>query len=104
MNYDFWYQPRQNVLVSSEFGVPNAYEPGFDLDDVAAGRYGQQLHFWDLEKRELQQTIDLGETGLVPLEVRWRHDPEATRASSARRCRARCGASPARTAATRPSR
>ena len=41
LNYDFWYQPRKNVLVSSEFGEPNAYEKGFDLDDVAAGRYGQ---------------------------------------------------------------
>jgi selenium-binding protein 1 len=77
MNYDFWYQPRKNVLVSSEFGVPNAYEPGFDLDDVAAGRYGRRLHFWNLERRELEQSIDLGETGLVPLEVRWKHDPEA---------------------------
>ncbi len=26
LNYDFWYQPRKNVLVSSEFGEPNAYE------------------------------------------------------------------------------
>jgi len=37
-NYDFWYQPRKNLLVSSEFGEPNAYEPGFDLEDVSAGR------------------------------------------------------------------
>ena len=37
MNYDFWYQPRKNMLVSSEFGAPNAFEHGFDLDDVAAG-------------------------------------------------------------------
>ena len=36
-NYDFWYQPRKNVLVSSEFGEPNAFEPGFDLDDVERG-------------------------------------------------------------------
>ena len=76
-NYDFWYQPRKNTLVSSEFGEPNAYEPGFDLEDVAAGRYGQRLHFWNLEKRELEQTIDLGEQGLVPLEIRWLHDPDA---------------------------
>ena len=76
-NYDFWYQPRKNTLVSSEFGEPNAYEPGFDLEDVAAGRYGRRLHFWDLEKRELEQTIDLGEQGLVPLEIRWLHDPDA---------------------------
>jgi selenium-binding protein 1 len=77
MNYDFWYQPRKNVLVSSEWGEPNAYEPGFDLADVEAGRYGRRIHFWNLEKRELEQTIDLGEKGLVPLEVRWLHDPDA---------------------------
>ena len=77
LNYDFWYQPRKNVLISSEFGEPNSYEKGFDLDDVAAGKYGSRLHFWDLEQRTLEQTVDLGETGLVPLEVRWLHDPEA---------------------------
>ena len=76
-NYDFWYQPRQNTLVSSEFGAPNAYEPGFDLADVQAGRYGRQLHFWNLEERTLEQTIDLGEQGLVPLEIRFLHDPDA---------------------------
>ena len=27
LNYDFWYQPRKNALVSTEFGEPNAYEP-----------------------------------------------------------------------------
>jgi selenium-binding protein 1 len=77
MNYDFWYQPRKNVLASSEFGTPNAYEKGFDLDDVAAGHYGQRMNFWNLEERTLEQTIDFGEQGLVPLEIRWLHDPEA---------------------------
>jgi selenium-binding protein 1 len=77
MNYDFWYQPRKNALVSSEWGEPNAYEKGFDLDDVAKGRYGRRLHFWDLEQRTLEQTIDLGEQGMVPLEIRWLHDPDA---------------------------
>ena len=77
LNYDFWYQPRKNVLISSEFGEPNAYEKGFDIEDVGAGRYGQRIHFWDLAERRLEQTIDLGEPGLVPLEVRWLHDPEA---------------------------
>jgi methanethiol oxidase len=77
LNYDFWYQPRHNVLASSEFGEPNAYEGGFDLDDVAAGRYGSRLHFWNLAERRVEQTLELGETGLVPLEVRWLHDPDA---------------------------
>lgn len=77
LNYDFWYQPRKNTLVSSEFGEPNAYEPGFDLADVEAGRYGQRIHFWNLETHDLEQTVDLGEKGLVPLELRWLHDPDA---------------------------
>lgn len=78
MNYDFWYQPRQNTLVSSEFGEPNAFEPGFDLADVQAGRYGRRLHFWNLAERALEQTIDLGDQGLVPLEIRFLHDPGAS--------------------------
>jgi selenium-binding protein 1 len=77
LNYDFWYQPRQNVLASSEFGEPNAYESGFDPEDVAAGRYGSRLHFWNLEERRVEQTLELGEAGLVPLEIRWLHDPDA---------------------------
>jgi selenium-binding protein 1 len=77
LNYDFWYQPRHNVLASSEFGEPSAYEGGFDLDDVAAGRYGSRLHFWNLAERRVEQTLELGDNGLIPLEVRWLHDPDA---------------------------
>jgi methanethiol oxidase len=77
MNYDFWYQPRKNVLVSSEFGEPNAYEPGFDPADIEAGRYGQRIHFWNLETRTREQTVDLGEKGLLPFELRWLHDPDS---------------------------
>jgi selenium-binding protein 1 len=77
LNYDFWYQPRQNVLVSSEFGEPNAYEPGFDPAHVEAGRYGRRIHFWNLEERRLESSLDLGDEGLLPFELRWLHDPEA---------------------------
>jgi methanethiol oxidase len=77
LGYDFWYQPRKNVLTSSEFGEPNAYEHGFDPADVEAGRYGSRLHFWNLAERRLEETVDLGESGLIPLEIRWLHDPEA---------------------------
>src|SRR4029079_9584363 len=40
-NYDFWYQPRHNVMVSSEWGAPKTFYPGFDINDVSAGNYGQ---------------------------------------------------------------
>ncbi|RKD93545.1 selenium-binding protein SBP56-related protein [Halopiger aswanensis] len=78
MNYDYWYQPRQNVMVSSEWAAPKTYYPGFDLEDVEEGNYGHQLHFWDWEDGTVEQTIDLGEEGLIPLEVRFLHTPEST--------------------------
>jgi methanethiol oxidase len=77
-NYDFWYQPRHNVMVSSEWAAPKTFYPGFDLQDVAAGNYGQHLHFWNWEKREVIQTVDLGAEGLIPLEVRFHHNPDST--------------------------
>jgi selenium-binding protein 1 len=35
--YDFWYQPRQNVMLSTEWGTPNRIAHGFDPANVAAG-------------------------------------------------------------------
>lgn len=77
-NYDFWYQPRHNVMVSSEWAAPKTFYPGFDLQDVSAGNYGQHLQFWNWKNREILQTVDLGEEGLIPLEVRFHHNPDST--------------------------
>ncbi len=79
-NYDFWYQPRQNVMVSSEWAAPSTTRPGFQLDDVKAGKYGRHVHFWDWSKRKIAKSIDLGEKGMVPLEVRFHHNPDSTHA------------------------
>ena len=76
--YDFWYSPRHNTLLSSEWGAPNTFLDGFNPADVAEGKYGRRLHFWDLERKAKVQTIDLGDDGWIPLEIRWQHDPEST--------------------------
>jgi selenium-binding protein 1 len=76
-NYDFWYQPRQNVMISSEWAAPNTVRTGFKVEDVKAGKYGHKLHFWDWKRREISQSVDLGEQGLIPLEVRFHHNPES---------------------------
>ena len=55
--YDFWYSPRQNTLISSEWGAPNTFNDGFNPEDVPAGKYGRRLHFWDLERKTKTQTI-----------------------------------------------
>jgi selenium-binding protein 1 len=77
-NYDFWYQPRLNVMVSSEWAAPKTVATGFELEDVKAGKYGHRLYFWDWQQRKLAQTIDLGSEGAIPLEVRFHHDPESS--------------------------
>jgi selenium-binding protein 1 len=77
-NYDFWYQPRLNVMVSSEWAAPNTFVPGFKPEDVQAGKYGQRLYFWDWQERRIAQTIDMGDDGRIPLEVRFHHNPDSS--------------------------
>ena len=92
--YDFWYQPRQNVMISSEWGVPNLFKNGFNPQHVAEGRmlsrccgcclsmpvgkYGHTLHVWDWKEHTPLQDIDLGDDGMIPLELRFLHNPDAT--------------------------
>jgi selenium-binding protein 1 len=76
--YDFWYQPRHNVMISSEWGEPNAFLKGFNPADVQNEKYGRHLHVWDWTERKVIQDIDLGPDGLIPLELRFLHDPNAT--------------------------
>jgi len=76
MGYDFWYQPYHNVMISSEWGSPSAFSCGFNPQHVADGLYGKHLYVWDWQKREVIQTIDLGPQGLIPLELRFLHDPK----------------------------
>ncbi|XP_062394305.1 methanethiol oxidase [Sardina pilchardus] len=78
MGYDFWYQPRHNVLMSTEWGAPKALGNGFDIEDVKAGLYGRRVHVWDWTTHKRVQTLDLGEEGAIPLEIRFLHDPAAT--------------------------
>ncbi|XP_037083756.1 methanethiol oxidase-like [Pollicipes pollicipes] len=75
-NYDFWYQPYYNVMISTEWGSPRAFGRGLNLDDLAAGRYGTHLNIWDWTSRRLMQRIDLGAEGVMPLEIRFLHDPK----------------------------
>ena len=77
--YDMWYQPRVNIMVSSEWGEPNAFVPGFNPEHVKNGRYGHHLHFWDFKERKHLFEIDLGlAEGALPLEVRMLHEPTST--------------------------
>lgn len=73
-NYDFWYQPKHNAMVSSEWASPRTFAPGPNFDDVKNGKYGQKIHVWDWKEKKVQKSFDLG-AGSIPLEVRFLHDP-----------------------------
>ncbi|PSS23938.1 Selenium-binding protein [Actinidia chinensis var. chinensis] len=73
--YDFWYQPRHKTMISTSWGAPAAFTTGFNLQHVSDGLYGRHLHVYSWPGGELKQTLDLGNTGLLPLEIRFLHDP-----------------------------
>ncbi|CAN6830039.1 unnamed protein product [Brassica oleracea] len=73
--YDFWYQPRFNTMISTSWGAPKSFSKGFNLQHVADGLYGSHLHIYKWPEGEMKQIIDLGNTGLLPLEIRFLHDP-----------------------------
>ncbi|XP_057766205.1 selenium-binding protein 2-like [Salvia miltiorrhiza] len=73
--HDFWYQPRHNTMISSSFGAPAAFTKGFHLHHVSQGLYGKHLHVYDWPNAHLKQILDLGDTGLIPIQLKFLHDP-----------------------------
>lgn len=45
LGYDFWYQPRHNVMISTEWAAPNVLRDGFNPADVQAGE-SPPPHSW----------------------------------------------------------
>ncbi len=73
--YDFWWHLGRDVMISSEWGTPNMVEAGLNPDLLMQGKYGHQLHIWDLRRRRHVQALDLGAEQQMVLELRPSHDP-----------------------------
>ncbi|HTS34580.1 MAG TPA: selenium-binding family protein [Candidatus Solibacter sp.] len=73
--YDFAWHLGYDIAVTSEWGTPNMVENGVIPELLLAGKYGHNLHFWDLRKRKHLQSIDLGAEQQMVLELRPAHDP-----------------------------
>ena len=73
--YDVWWHLGHDTLVTSEWGTPDMIEDGLQPELLLGGKYGRRLHFWDLRKRRLVQSIDLGAEYQAVLELRPAHDP-----------------------------
>lgn len=76
--YDFWWHIAEDVMITSEWAKPHQFENGLVPEDLLAGKYGHQLHFWDVRKRRNIQTVDLGKQHQMVLELRPAHDPTKT--------------------------
>ncbi|KAL9648290.1 hypothetical protein ABK040_001707 [Willaertia magna] len=74
--YDFWYQPYHNIMVSTEWGSPSAFTKGFD-PKLVDSHYGRSINFWNWNDKKLLKRVDLGDKGLIPLEVRFLHNPKS---------------------------
>jgi methanethiol oxidase len=73
--YDIWWNIGFERVITSEWGTPNMVESGVNPELLLGGKYGHQLHVWDMRKRTHQQSIDLGPEQQMVLELRPAHDP-----------------------------
>ena len=76
--YDFWWHLGCDTMLTSEWGTPSMVENGVNGELLLAGKYGHQLHVWDLRKRRHRQALDLGPEQQMVLELRPAHDPAKT--------------------------
>jgi selenium-binding protein 1 len=74
--YDFWWHLGHDTMITSEWGTPDMVEGGVNPELLLAGKYGHQLHVWDLQKRRHRQVLDLGPEYQMVLELRPAHDPK----------------------------
>ncbi len=74
--YDFWWHLGHDTMITSEWGTPDMVENGVNPELLLAGKYGHQLHVWDLQKRRHRQVLDLGAEHQMALELRPAHDPK----------------------------
>jgi len=51
-----------------------ALKKGFNPGEVGSS-YGKSIYFWNWAERKLIKSVNLGSDGLIPLEVRFLHDP-----------------------------
>jgi methanethiol oxidase len=73
--YDVWWNLGYDTVLTSEWGTPNMVEDGIVPELLLGGKYGHQLHVWDMRRRRHRQAIDLGAEQQMVLELRPAHDP-----------------------------
>src|SRR3989441_9350464 len=49
--YDFAWHLGYDSMITSEWGTPNMFEDGLSPELLLGGKYGHQIHVWDLQRR-----------------------------------------------------
>ncbi len=62
-------------MITSEWGTPNMFEDGLNPELLLGGKYGHQIHVWDLQKRKHKQVLDLGAEQQLVFELRPARNP-----------------------------
>ena len=78
LSYDFWWHLNHDTMITSEWGTPNMVEAGVNPELLLGGKYGHQLHVWNLRTRRHVQALDLGAEQQMVLELRPAHNPSQT--------------------------
>src|SRR5581483_2109624 len=73
--YDFAWHLGHDSMLTSEWGTPNMFEDGLDPQLLLDGKYGHQIHVWDLQKRVHTQALDLGPEQQLVFELRPARNP-----------------------------
>ncbi len=73
--YDVWWHLGYDTMLTSTWGTPNMVKDGINPELLLAGKYGKQLHVWDLRRRRHVQELTLGDEQQMTLELRPAHDP-----------------------------
>ena len=68
-------------MISTEYGAPKFFMENLNLEHVSGGGYGTHLNVFDWKERTLKQRIDLGAEGVMPLEIRFLHNPKKAEVS-----------------------
>ena len=73
--YDFAWHLGHDAMITSEWGTPNMFEDGLNPELLLGGKYGHQIHVWDLQKRKHKQVLDLGAEQQLVFELRPARNP-----------------------------
>jgi selenium-binding protein 1 len=73
--YDFAWHLGHDSMITSEWGTPNMFENGLNPELLLGGKYGHQIHVWDLQKRMHKQVLDLGAEQQLVFELRPARNP-----------------------------